>query len=508
MSRALTLLAVLLTAGCLAPDLPLTPLAATLEANPASYTFPAPVAYDGHGAPVPLPADAERLGLGVESLVPGSGGEPNLGVTSKGNVFVTSFDQTYRTNDQGRTWSLAQDFRTPGAPITRDAFSTADPMLWVDPDTDRVFVNHMHPALGCTYMMWSDDEGASWRERPFACTTPVVDHQKVVTAKSGPKATLKPVGYPNVIYMCVNKQLDLLAAGLGTTCMVSLDGGITYPIEREAWVNDEQCGNVNGHPAAWPDGTVGVALGNLGKECKRPLTVAVTEDNGLTWTPRQCDKDLAQKEIDADLAVTPDGTAYLLYRDADQRAYLLRSADKFLTCERFALAPPDHTLNVFAGITSGDDGRIAMAYLGTTDPQEPGATPSNATPGTVWHLYVTTSLDAGSENPTFVTRQVTPDEDPVQVGCVWLGGGGGGPYRCRNLLDFIDMVHDQDGRWLIAITDGCTPRNGCTGTPGEWDDQSRDSQIGLIVQESGESLFAEKGALPALGLEWPKPEER
>ena len=502
------LLALPALAGCLDPDLPLTPLAATLETNPAAYTFAPPVAFDGAGNAVPVPLDAARLPVGVASLVPGTGGEPNLGVTRSGAVFVTSFDQTLRSRDKGATWEVVQDFRSPGGSLARDGFSTSDPMLWVDVDTDRVYVNHMHPAIRCTYMMWSDDEGESWTQRPMACATPEVDHQKVMTAKPGPRTVVGPQGYPNVLYICVNKRLDFEFLGLGTTCMVSLDGGMTYPYEREVWINDQMCGNVNGHPAAWPDGTVGVVLGNLGRECQRPLTVGVSEDNGLTWDARQCDPELGQKEIDADLTVTPDGTAYVLYRDDDQLAHLLRSTDKFETCERFRVAPPDHTLSVFAGIASGDDGRVAMAYLGTTDPQEPGATPSNATPGTRWHLYVTTSLDADAENPTFTTTRVTPDEDPVQVGCVWLGGGGGGPYACRNLLDFIDMVRDADGRWYVAITDGCTPRNGCTGTPGEWDDQSRDRQVAVVVQDRGESLLSGKGVLPSLGLQWPAPEER
>lgn len=170
------------------------------------------------------------------------------------------------------------------------------------------------------------------------------------------------------------------------------------------------------------------------------------------------------------------------------------------------MAPADHTLSVFAGMASGDDGRIAMAYLGTRTPQEAGAAPSNATPGSVWHAYVTVSHDADADVPTFVTMQVTPEEDPVQIGCVWLQGGGGGPYACRNLLDFIDMVRDAEGRWYVAITDGCTPRGGCEIE--QSDDQSRDSQIALLVQDRGLSLFAQNGVLPSLGLAHPPPLER
>lgn len=76
---------------------------------------------------------------------------------------------------------------------------------------------------------------------------------------------------------------------------------------------------------------------------------------------------------------------------------------------------------------------------------------------------MTQSFDADAEGPTFLSHQVTPAEDPVQVGCVWLGGGTGGRMGCRNLLDFIDMTHNPDGRWYIAITDGRQVRRGRRG---------------------------------------------
>src|SRR5581483_1981508 len=404
---ALLALLALLLPGCLdrAEQVPLAPLSVQ---SYDGYAFQAPVAFR-NGSEVALPPSVAR---GVEQLVPGSGGEPNIGVTSKGCMFVTTFDQVRRSCDFGRTFEVVEDLVGLAHPTTQDEFSTADPMLWVDPDTDRVFANQMSPALLCTWMSWSDQNGekGSWTERPFDCTTPMLDHQKVMTSK--PAAGGPPMlAYPNVVYMCVNKRLDVLGiAGMGTSCMMSYDGGMSFPLEREVYVNDGLCGNINGHPASFPDGTGAVALGDLGPACERPLTVVVTEDNGLTWTVRQCDPKLGQVEIDADITVTPDGTAYMLYRDHDQIAHLLRSKDKFRTCQSFRVAPPDHQLSQFTAITSGDDGRIAMAYLGTRDPQLPGAAPSNATLGSKWHLFVTTSFDAEAEAPTFVTTQVTPEQ--------------------------------------------------------------------------------------------------
>ncbi len=499
-------------AGCLdAPEaLTIARFADGLAPVEGALTFRDTFAVDANGDPAALPEVLRSPGalpFGIQQLLPGSGAEPNIGVTSSGAVFVTVQDSTLRSRDKGVTWEIVHTFESPEMAITNaDHLGTADPMLWVDTSTDRVYVNHMHPALICTYLAWSDDEGESWTERPMACGIPMVDHQKIITAPPGPATSPgvpAGVAYPSVFYLCLNKPMGgTIGAGDrlgGTWCATSFDGGLTFPYDTMIATCDG--GGINGHPAPFPDGTVAVALGVCSK---MPLTVVVTEDSGVTWEPRQCAPDRYNHEIDADITVTPDGTAYLLFRDRDQFAYLARSTDKFVTCDVFRVAPRDHVMNAFAGITSGSDGRIAMAYLGTRDEQDTDPDerpePSAGLPGTVWHLFVTTSFDADTEDPTFITQQVTPDEDPVQIGCIWYYGGSGGPRVCRNLLDFIDMTRDDDGRWFVAITDGCVPRNGCTAKPYSSKIQTRESQVGVAVQDRGMSLFAEVGVLPELGL--------
>jgi hypothetical protein len=522
---AALLLAALAFAGCAGQDRDLfDEQSGKTMRHDGELTFLPPVATNGTGM-VPLPdwaQDPARAPRVVERLIGLAGAEPNIGVTSTGSIFVNTYDQTQRSRDQGKTWEVAYDYVTPGSPNVEDMFSTLDPMLWVDPDTDRVFVSQMQgtgPTGYCTYLTWSDDDGESWLERPAACGYPHIDHQKIMTARYGPgmPAPPNPV-YPTVLYMCTNNQ------ELGMWCVESFDGGLTFAEQQQVSPQDLQCANINGHPVAWPDGTVAVPMGGgLGKpsECLRPPTLYVTETNGIGvpafdlmgvatpnevpgWTYRVCAPDFIQREIDPDLTVTPDGTAYMLFRHDDQLHYLLRSTDKFATCDVFKVTPPGITLGVFAGITSGADGRIAMTWLGTRDPQEPGATPSNATGGSIWHAYHTVVLDAGAPDPTFVHFQVTPIEDPVQVGCVWLGGGGGGPQACRNLLDFIDMVSDREGRTYAAITDGCTPRTGCAGDVHSIGYQSRDREIGVLVLDGGLGLVSDT-PLPPIGLRPPEP---
>ncbi len=497
-------------AGCAQSDV-FTPQSELLGGFDGVLSFAPAIIHDGDatilsgvddlGVPGLKPED---LPWGVEAEVPTEGAEPNIAVSRSGAVFVTTLDRVHRSTDQGRTWEVVLDFRTPPRDAVDDYFSTADPMIWADPQTDRIFTNHMHPGLLCTYLFWSDDDGATWTDRPASCATPYLDHQKLMTAGHGPSSPLteNPV-YPSVLYLCVNK-LDF-----GTWCAVSHDGGLSYAYDNMVKGPDYSCGALNGHPAAYPDGTVVVAFPLApSSSCQKPVTVAVTEDDGLTWQMRDtCAPDFHNLEVDADITVTPDGTAYLLFRHDDHQVYLARTTDKFASCDVFRVSPPGLSLTRFTAITSGDNGSIAMSYIGTRDRQDRDATPSDAVGGTRWHAYVTSSFNADQPRPTFVTQRITPDEDPVQVGCVWEGGGAGGPKECRNMLDFIDMVSDAEGRYYVSITDGCVVRNGCAGDTASASYQSRDRQTAVLVQTSGMGLRGQVVEPISLGAPYPLPEE-
>lgn len=476
-----------------------------------------PITLDGFNTTVATP-DALK---GLEFVVRPTekrGGEPNIGITPKGDVFVTAGPLVMMSPDQGRHWfevfnltkfwgplydpeaipnswpvPVCQNVPSvplvgcPGpdqvAPLTR----SSDDMLWVDPDTGRVFADFM-TGLYCSKLFFSDDEGATWTASPFDCGVPVNDHQKVMTAHWGPDVP-RPAGnpvYPNLVYYCYNKLVS-------SDCAVSYDGGLTFNYERPATVGDlggpdaggfqamGPCGGINGHPAAAPDGTLYLPI-NEG--CPGPV-VMVSTNNGATWTSRLGPTKHGAEEIDPDLTVTPDGIAYLLYRGSDHLQYLVRSHDRFATWQGpWLVSPPDVRSTVFTGITSGDNGRIVMAFLGTRDTTEE---PSKAPNATRWHLYNVVSLDADADTPTFTAVQVTPDADPVQIGCVWLGGGGN---PCRNMLDFIDLHRGPDGRAFTVFSDGCTVK--CANNATATNLQSRSRIVSVSVLTGGPSLLKGK----------------
>ncbi len=441
--------------------------------------------------------------------------EPNIGITSSGAIFVTAWEDTLRSIDGGRSWELVHSHCTI---LGVQCDDTDDPMLWVDQATDRVWVNHMifeessdyvplndpEVTTGCLTMLWSDDEGDTWTQRDAACGIPRVDHQKVVLGPPGPEPNphASAMQYPSVAYTCFNNRIqsDVGMDESQTSCVMSYDGGLTYPLQTNAFDGTTACGGVAGHPAIAPDGTIVVpAAAACGPE------VAVSRDSGLNWQVY----DGPQGEgvayaIDPDVAFDEDGTLYFMWRDGSHMIRVARSDDQGKTWDPAWNATfPGVTSTRFHALTAGNDGRVAMAYLGTTMPRGTSwsfdgeertwaGAPDDAPPGSLWHLYIVTFEDNGTAVPVFSGYQVTTDDDPVQKGCTSVSGG---PRACRNLLDFIDTAMAPDGTFYVAYTEGCTVRAGCAGnatTINEMD--ARDNQIALAWLKNWSLLADPTGA--------------
>ncbi|MEK6985415.1 MAG: sialidase family protein [Candidatus Thermoplasmatota archaeon] len=476
MHRSVVLVALVVLAGCAAPAP--EPVASTTQA-PTTVDPDLRILGNGTGLPAAFEGgfefDWKNIGF--------SGTEPTMGIAASGALFMAGFEpgalgvvQTVlRSTDGGTTWE--QLANPTGSP------STFETMLWVDEVTGRVFAHQL--TIACAWLSASDDEGETWIQSPVSCGTPGIDHQKIATGPYAAGSPFAPASgnpaYPNHVSMCYNK------IG-GTFCSISVNGGLTFVYEGLVDINtfssgvatDRGCGGLNGHQTYAPDGTIYVPYGlNCGL-----AFVGVSTDGGFSWTPRRLGFSLV--EADPAVAVTTDGTAYYLYRSDDQRMHLLRSSDRFVTFDGpWDITPPEVSGTIFPTLVAGSEGRIAWSFLGHTTPfagEVPNAT--NAPAEARWHLYAGMSLDADGEAPTFVTRRVTSDNDPVQVGPIWEGGGGD---PSRNLLNYNDMVVAPDGRLFIAFGDGCISE-ACKG-PDATPDDSRDQQLAFARLVSGPSLF-------------------
>lgn len=427
------------------------------------------VAFTGAGVATAVPSGIGSPTWAIND-VKHSGAEPTMGVDAKGTLYVVSANDVFRSKDNGTTWQMV----SPPANFPK----TLDPLLWVDQDTGRVFLDHLY--LACSYLAFSDDQGASWLYNPAACGIPADDHQTLTTGKPVGVPLMPPV-YPNVVYYGWN---GIAYSGVAR----SLDGGMTFAGGVIA-IDQAHCGGLNGHMKTDKDGIVYLPAAG----CDEPV-VAVSRDSGLTWEQHTIATGGAGRSTPGDdpsIALDTAGNAYLIWPGKDAKMYGSVSTDKGKTWgTAFHISPPGITSSLEPVSIAGDAGRVAFGYYATTADTSTWKTPNSddAPKDARWHLYVTYSLDAiGGPSATFVTQQLTPDDNPISIGRVHNGGSDGTPDR--NLLDFFDMVRDGQGRVYVAYTDGCYHK--CASDPA-----TRLSQTTVATLTSGPGLLS---AAPMLG---------
>ena len=104
---------------------------------------------------------------------------------------------------------------------------------------------------------------------------------------------------------------DLAEAG----CALSVDGGRTFGPAVPIYTATD-CAGIHGHVKVAPDGTVYVPARSCGASQQG---VAVSEDNGVTWTVRLVTNSTAG-DTDPSVGIATDGTVYFGYEAADGHA--------------------------------------------------------------------------------------------------------------------------------------------------------------------------------------------
>lgn len=422
---------------------------------------------------LPTPPSVDYVSVGTE------GPEPSIGVTSNGMIFFQAIQElegsgdtgpaTLRSDDGGLTW---QNVAMP--PFTSP--TTLDPYLWVDPSTDRVFVDHLY--LACSYLSFSDDYGATWVANPVACGLAGNDHQKMTTGPYRAPLQATPA-YPNVVYYAYNG----LAAG--SRVSMSYDGGITWPLNTQTVPSGQCSGGLHGNIHSSADGYMYVPK----RACNGTL-VAVSADNGITWQNFKVGQDVGSPNFrkNSEIATDSENNVYVVWPGADNRLYMSVSQDHGRTWSPSSIlaSPPEVTTTTMPSIVAGSPGRIAFAYYGVY--QGNGEHPECVGNDEQWDVYVAWSINALEPNPSFVTTRANDLNDPVQIGGISTNSGTPPAekqcqYR-RNLLDFIDMAADKEGRVYVATADGCLE---CTNF------NESVAAIGISsTQVTGPSLFADK----------------
>jgi hypothetical protein len=322
------------------------------------------------------------------------------------------------SSDQGKTWKDV----SPGASGVSPHAVSLDPYLYVDstPDSQRIFDIDLN--LACAELSFSDDKGATWITNPIACGEPVNDHQTLFT---GPPVTSPTVLYPKVVYYCFNHPAV-------TKCNKSLNGGISFVTTTDVLGPD--CGGLNGHGVTDAKGVIYLPLGSCGEP-----TLAVSRDEGASWSMVKTSTMRADSGGDPSVAVDSKGNLYYLFVNTDRMPILVTSKDggKTWSAPRNVAAPGVLATNL-ATLDVGAPGKVAIAYYGTTSDEK------NA----FWNGYLAEGLDVLSSKPLFYSASVNDPKHPLKAkGC--------GPGRCGRVLDFIDVEIAPDGSPWAAYVDAC-----------------------------------------------------
>lgn len=107
--------------------------------------------------------------------------------------------------------------------------------------------------------------------------------------------------------------------------------------------------------------------------------------------------------------------------------------------------PPAVTSTVFPEVTAGDFGRIAIAYMGSTDCSGPSGACAATAHWDVYTAVITDALALARATPLVVSTGKV-NHRFVHRGNICTGGAGCGDGDDRSLLDMIDLGLDEAGR--------------------------------------------------------------
>ena len=411
-----------------------------------------------------------------------TGFEPTLGVTRNGWIFYAAAGletQVLRSRDGGVTWEALF------------ARVTADPYLWVDPATDRIFTVDFD---GCGLLSYSDDHGDTWQGPTAVTCGHTNDHQ---TIYAGPPVSGTTNGYPNVLYYCAIGGGALANASTVTACSRSYDGGLTFaptpalpfgPVIAEKETLTRPCDGASGQIFVDAAGTLYVPRG----VCGQPW-LAISRDEGASWTQVQVADNgmgrMASGDWDHEAAVRADGWGNVFYSwvARDRVPYLAVSHDNGTTWSHpIRVAPEGVGEADLPNMDLDEGGRLALVYMGTTHspvmpfPNDGGCTPRDnpdryasyitdpnasechppeavaAYEHVTWNAYITLTDDPLAASPRFVTAPINDPADPLVVGeC--------GPFRCVS-EDFLDVDFGPRGEIVAAVIDHCDPTGTCDYT--------------------------------------------
>lgn len=388
---------------------------AALFAAPTAVAKPGSDSKAGPGCDPARPAVAHRAGgvalspqpdnrpIPCETVVGPTTESADVGVGRSGAVFYAPLNENtappprnvlegpefvVRSKDRGATWTVLDS----GGPTTG---GLVPPWMGVDPRTSRIWFATTLPGLCGARISWSDDDGKRWQTNP-SVGCPAQGANKVLEGPP-PKSGAEPAGYPHVVYYCANGE-DVRASMV--YCYKSLDGGESFGFVGGMPDPELPPGCTERHPArpgvVGPDGGLYFPTQVCGV-----LGIAISRDEGATWSQRQ----IATTEIEdiyiASIAVDARGNLYIAWIGEGDLPRLTISRDRGRTwSDPIKLVAPGVRQVRRVAITARRRGQIALAYLGTTD-------------GEHFDGYITESANALAKRPRFWSAPVNDPASPL-----------------------------------------------------------------------------------------------
>jgi hypothetical protein len=366
--------------------------------------------------------------------------EPSIAVLKDGSVLYQAWElngnvpggvppQPRVLRFDGGTWSDA----SPG-PVDAH-LASLDPFLYHDADTGRVFsLDWIAAAIPyCSTLSFSDNGGDSWTTSPLACGG--FDGESIA---AGPPVSNPTVAYPNIVYYCTSASLGSGEPITTPSCSKSLDGGVTFVptggLPFEATGGTDVFPGWTGNPVVGDD----------------RLAVAISRDEGLTWTRVRVATN-GSAGAATRMAIAGDGMLAYTWIGNDHLPYVATSTDRGATWSAPRMfAPAGVNETALARVAATPDGRLAIAYVGTTE-----------SPGAPWYSFCNPHLGDCVDGPYegvawsgYVTTIDGPDVTTVDTGTIFEGGCSA-DGACKAVLDFVDIAFAPDGDAWAAFVDDC-----------------------------------------------------
>jgi hypothetical protein len=357
-------------------------------------------------------------------------GEPGLAIKRDGTLLrsvTTGPAGIAVSSDNGVRWT--RRLLPAGA-------RTGIPDGYLDPVTQRYF----YSALGDSPVYSSDDNSASWQTGTFD-SPERFDWNRVF---AGSPVFRRSNGHPTNIYYCNMTQPGGLVTG--ARCFKSVDGGRVFRTAGPDPFKQGDCMNLTQPSGSGPgrgivdpeDGAIYLPVHFCGA-----TEVAVSRDEGTTWVRHAVQRmhnsgykavldalasrawrkqltngrtnivpaELAANQTSDALAMDAAGRLYCVWIDESYLPVLSWSGDKALTWSSpVRFNSPGVVQAVLPSLAIAPDGRVGIAYYGSTDKQ-------------TWTGYLAISDSATAAVPTFETASITRAGQPLMPeACCWASG--------------------------------------------------------------------------------------